>query len=114
MSGSRRGDEGVEVKMVRRVVRPEEPPKVANRFFFTAVGLEIQLDVCFADLHEVREELEKAKRGEDPKILELLVFERFQLSPNAAWDLLQTAQRIVAHLKQAGGLPRDVPPTDPN
>jgi hypothetical protein len=47
----------------RTLLRPGEPPKPANQFFYTVLGDSIQLDTSHVDLMEARAAFEKIKAG---------------------------------------------------
>jgi hypothetical protein len=90
----------------RVLLHPEKPPVVASRFFFTAIGDELQLDVGFTDLAATRNAVEGAKAGKEGEV-ELYIYERLALSTEAVLDLFETSKKMIAHLRKTGRMPNE-------
>ncbi len=89
----------------RTLLRPSEPPKPANQFFYTVLGDSIQLDISHVDLVEARAAFETIKTGAQAD-LPVYVTDRFILTPEAALNLLMAAKDLVATLRSFGKLPK--------
>ena len=89
----------------RTLLRPGEPPKPANQFFYTVLGDSIQLDISYVDLMEARAAFEKIKAGAQAD-LPVYVTDRFVLTPEAALNLLMAARDLVEILRSFGKLPK--------
>ena len=102
-------DNPKEFKSNRKIVNPEEAPRVAGRFFFTAVSDEMQLDVGFVDLLALRERVEGRELD---KPLDLYITDRFYLSLDAVLSLRETVDGMIAYLKKIGKIKADGTPAN--
>lgn len=88
----------------RHLLDPTAAPKPAHRFFYSRVGSEIALDVGYFDLFDLLT-LQSAPEGESagkPREAVFNVTDRFVLSPESAYYLLETAKSLVADLRKNG------------
>ncbi len=95
--------------MFNRVLAPRaETPRNVSRFFWTAIGPEIQLDIGQTDLYEVREAIERAKRdGAEQAPVSVYISDRLLLNPDVAKGLLDAMEAAVKYLREYGLLSKE-------
>ena len=88
---------------VKRVLtNPGASPREIHTFNWTRIGSSVHLEASCFDFVELREALEKSRKGEKAEPVKLFVVDRFSLTPEAAQILLRNAQEIVDDLKATG------------
>lgn len=96
----------VKIHLDRVLRNPETPPKPVHKFFYTVLGGEIALETGYYDIRDLRAKINDAQESNEEEAQgTVFVTDRFSLSPAAALDLLNTAESLVAHLKETGILP---------
>lgn len=97
--------EQLQLILQRILVDPGTPPKPAHKFMYHRVGSDIVLEVAYFDLNELRIAIEEGKeqkeKKEKPRV-PLYVTDRFTLSVQAALDLRDAANALVADLEEIG------------
>lgn len=84
----------LELKVQRVLTDPAAPVKAAQNFQFTRVGEELQLDVGYFDMPNLKEIVDKAKKGETVGELLFIVTDRFSLS-RTAFEVLSRNVRVI-------------------
>lgn len=104
MAAPKRQDEELEIPIpFKRVVGSEtSPPLAIQRFIFTAVGTDIQVEAGYTDLADIREAVELFKQRKKIKPVPFYISARMLLQPSAVASFLNTAKKIEEHLKTQG------------
>ena len=88
----------------KRTLRdPEAPPKPAQRFFWTRVGPDFQLDVGYFDLPELRiavEEARAAPNKESKTTVHFNVTDRFTLTLANVLELSRAAEGMMEDVRK--------------
>lgn len=98
-------EQPVELRLERIKLREDAPPYPAHKFFYTRVGPDILLEIGHFDLVELRSALEESRESGERSDVKIFISDSFSLSPQAAFELMQMAQRLVDDLKSQGYLP---------
>ena len=98
----------------KRVLADKSPATVAHQFGFSRVGTDLVFEVGHFDITELSTQLNAAQRdGRETVAAELIVSHRFSLTPQAALSLLETAQKMMMDLQNAGMVKIGAQPTLP-
>ena len=78
--------QSISVRWKKTDINPGAPTKAVTHVLWTRVGADVQLEMCVADLTDVRE-LVIAPSSEEPPILDLKVYDRYLVTANALLEL---------------------------
>ena len=87
----------------RILVEPGSPPKPAQRFFWTRVGPDFQLDVGYFDLPELRTAVEEARSAPDKEsktMVQFIVTDRFLLTLANVLELWRAAEGMMKDVRK--------------
>ncbi|MFY9821611.1 MAG: hypothetical protein WAM82_09515 [Thermoanaerobaculia bacterium] len=98
---------------LKRTVAAPGLLKGAHRFFLSRVGTDLILEVGFIDLGELQYAAATSSESGSPLEANLIVTDRFALSPQGAAHLFLVAQAMLEDLKSAGLIFDPLPESEP-
>lgn len=96
----------VQLKVNRVLQNSNLPPKQLNKVFWTRVGSDIQLDLGHFDLPNLREAINASADSKEVQPVNLMVTDRFIVSPSSAMDIYNTFSEIIEDLRKNNILPQ--------
>lgn len=101
---------GVRVRIASVRADVSQAPRAFHKTFFVAVENDAILQLGFLDLTAANSLIKQLKAGtaEGEKVINVTITDTFAVTPHAAVDLLDTAQRLVRYFQHRGALPADL------
>lgn len=94
------------LKINRVLQNANLPPKQLNKVHWTRVGSDLQLDFGHYDLPNLRDAINAYQDSKEVQPVNLMVTDRFVISPTTAVDLHNTFSAIVQDLRENNLLPQ--------
>lgn len=99
-----------QMKVIRHILQPDEPPRVAHWVGFSRVGGEVVMDVAFVEMPELVDQINLAKarakeQGVPPELeLHAKVYARYSLSADSLLRLRENIEHIYNAMLESGDI----------